>query len=351
MRIQRTIAAPLWLATVLSVAACAETPRAAESQVPADPDQVVAEVGGRKITLKEVDQKWEDFDSAERARLFQLLYQNRRTMLDQLVGDILIDQAAKSANLSADAYLAQETAKRSQPVTDADVQTFFDQNKDRAGGRSLNELRKPIEDFLQGQRKMQARAQLVDELRSANSSVRVMLEPPRYNVELAAHDPIRGNQSAPVTIVEFSDYQCPFCARVNPTIEKVRETYGNKVRIVFKDFPLANHAQAPKAAEAAHCAGDQGKYWEMHDRLFSDQRALEVPGLKASAAALGLNVAKFNQCLDSATYQAIVQEDLSLGEKMGVNSTPTLYINGRAVVGAQPFELFKSIIDEELAKR
>ena len=120
---------------------------------------------------------------------------------------------------------------------------------------------------------------------------------------------------------------------------------------MFKDFPLPNHAQAFKAAEAAHCAGDQGKYWEMHDRMFADQRALEVPALKDSATALGLNMPKFNQCLDSSTHHDIVQADLDLGEKMGVNSTPTIYINGRAVIGAQPWEVFKSIIDEELARK
>jgi protein-disulfide isomerase len=119
---------------------------------------------------------------------------------------------------------------------------------------------------------------------------------------------------------------------------------------VFKDFPLPNHAQAFKAAEAALCAGDQGKYWEMHDRLFADQRALEVPALKNSATSLGLDMGTFNQCLDSGAHQSHVQADLDLGEKMGVNSTPTIYINGRAVIGAQPFEVFKAIIDEELAK-
>ncbi len=197
-----------WLATVVAVAACAETPRAAEqSQAASNPDQVVAEVAGRKITLKDVDEKWEQFDSAERARISQLLYQNRRTMLDQLVGDILIEHAAKAANLGVDAYLAQETAKRSQPVTDQDIQAFYDQNKDRTGGRSIAELRKPIEDFLQGQRRLQARAQLVDDLRSGDSSVHVTLEPPRYTVALESHDPIRGESTAPVTLVEFSDYQ------------------------------------------------------------------------------------------------------------------------------------------------
>jgi hypothetical protein len=207
MTVHRLAAAPFWLATLLSVA-CAETPRAAEQgQVPPSPDQVVAEVAGRKLTVKDVDEKWEQFDSAERARVSQLLYQNRRTMLDQLIGDILIEQAAQTAGMGVEPYLARETAKRSQPVTDADIQAFFDQNKDRTGGRSLTELRRPITEFLQGQRRLQARAQLVDELRSANSSVRVMLEPPRYTLALAEHDPVRGESTAPVTLVEFSDYQ------------------------------------------------------------------------------------------------------------------------------------------------
>ncbi len=130
----------------------------------------------------------------------------------------------------------------------------------------------------------------------------------------------------------------------------MQQTYGNKVRIVFKDFPLPNHAEAQKASEAAHCAGEQGKYWEMHDAMFANQRALQVPALKQAARALGIDGAKFDQCLDSGKHAANVRADYELGEKMGVNSTPTIYINGRPLVGAQPFEQFKLIIDEELAR-
>jgi len=130
----------------------------------------------------------------------------------------------------------------------------------------------------------------------------------------------------------------------------VQQTYGNKVRIVFKDFPLPNHAEAQKASEAAHCAGEQGKYWEMHDAMFANQRALQVPALKQAARALGIDGAKFDQCLDSGKHAANVRADYELGEKMGVNSTPTIYINGRPLVGAQPFEQFKLIIDEELSR-
>ena len=120
---------------------------------------------------------------------------------------------------------------------------------------------------------------------------------------------------------------------------------------MFKDFPLPNHAQAPKAAEAAHCAGEQGKYWEMHDRIFGNQASLGVPSLKQHAAALSLNTASFDQCLDSGKFAGIIEEDVKLGETLGVQSTPTIYINGRPILGAQPYDVFQSVIDEELAAK
>lgn len=190
--------------------ACASDP-SASTQLPApasNPDEVVAEVGGRKVTLEELDAKWEEFDAAERARVTQLLYQNRRNMLEQLVGDILIEDAATAAKLSVDEFVAQDAAKRQKPVTDAEVAQFYEQNKDRAGGRTLDELRPQIKDFLESQRKLQMRAQLVEELKArSGANVKVLLDPPRYNVAVLDHDPIRGDAAAPVTVVEFSDYQ------------------------------------------------------------------------------------------------------------------------------------------------
>lgn len=326
----------------------AQTPSRPSASSAADP--VVAEVGDRSITLAEVDAKWQEFDAAERARVTQLLYQNRRNMLDLIVGDVLIENAAKKAGLSVEAYTERELGKRVRAVSEADIQAFFDENKERTQGRTLQELGGPITDFLQSQRRQQARAQLVDELSRASGNVRVTLEPPRTTVDIAEDNPASGAKNAAVTIVEFSDYQCPFCARVTPTMAKVMDAYGGKVRRVFKDFPLPNHPQAPKAAEAARCAGDQGKYWEMHDRLFANQGALQVSDLKQAAASLGLNQAEFDQCLDSGKWTAKVQADLAQGEKLGVNSTPTVFINGRALIGAQPFEQFKQVIDEELAR-
>lgn len=334
-----------------SAVACTSAQTApAEQAVPQSQDAVVAEVGGRKITLKEVDERWQEMDPAERARVTQTIYQHRRNVLEQMLGDMLIEEAAKAANMSVPQYLDQEAGKRVQPVTDAEVQQFYEANKERAQGRTLEQLRQPIQDFLAGQRRQQARALLVEELKAKGGGVKVLLDPPRVNVAVDPGDPVKGPANAPITIVEYSDYQCPFCARINPTLDQVRKVYGDKVKIVFKDFPLPNHPEAPKAAEAAHCAGEQGKYWELHDRMFANQQALQVPMIKQYATDVGLDMNAFNQCLDSGKHAARVAENLRSGEALGVGSTPTLYVNGRPVVGAQPFDYFKAVIDEELAR-
>ena len=192
------------------VTACSESSDVSAQAQPApasNPDQVVAEVAGRKVTLKELDAKWEEFDAAERARVTQLLYQNRRNMLDQVVGEILIEDAAKAANLSVDAYVSQDSAKRAVPVTEQEIVQFFEANRERAQGRTLEQLRGQIKDFLDSQRTLQARAQLVEELKGKSAAVKVMLDPPRYSVAVDNTDPALGEATAPVTLVEFSDYQ------------------------------------------------------------------------------------------------------------------------------------------------
>jgi hypothetical protein len=200
----RAIICGLLLATAV---ACSNAQSAPAGQTAQSPEAVAAEIGGRKITLKEIDDRWQVMDPAERARVTQLVYQNRRNVLDVMVGDLLIEEAAKAAGTPVPQYVEQQTAKRLQPITDADVQQFYDANKDRAGGRPIAELQGPIREFLASQRKQQARAQLVDDLKQKSPGLRVMLDPPRQTVEVAAHDPAMGPANAPVTLVEFSDYQ------------------------------------------------------------------------------------------------------------------------------------------------
>lgn len=161
--------------------------------------------------------------------------------------------------------------------------------------------------------------------------------------------PLKGAKNAPVTIVEFSDYECPFCSRVNPTLAQILDKYPGKVRIAFKNQPLSFHANAHLAAQAALAAGEQGKYWEMHDRMFENQRALTRPDLERYAQDLRLDMNKFRSALDNGKFKAQVDDDIALANKVGANGTPTFFVNGRKVVGAQPFEAFAKIIDEELA--
>lgn len=166
----------------------------------------------------------------------------------------------------------------------------------------------------------------------------------------ADDDPVKGPANAKITIIEFSDYQCPFCARAEPTMNQIIDTYKDDIKIVYRDFPLGFHENAQKAAEASECADEQGKFWEYHDKLFANQGALDIPSLKAYAIELKLNSAQFNQCLDSGKYEPEVKKDLEDGKAAGVSGTPAFFINGRLVSGAQPFDNFKKVIDEELGK-
>lgn len=169
-------------------------------------------------------------------------------------------------------------------------------------------------------------------------------------VPVAATGPSRGPQTAPVTIVEFADFQCPFCARLQPTLEQLIAKYGDKVRLVFRQFPLQFHTHAQKAAEASLCAWEHGKFWEMHDAMFENQQALYVDSLKAKAAALGLNADAFNSCLDSGKYADQVQRDLDDGAAAGVSGTPAIFINGRFLSGTVPLEQLSQIVDDELRR-
>lgn len=169
-------------------------------------------------------------------------------------------------------------------------------------------------------------------------------------VSIPAEAPIKGPKFAKVTVVVFSDFQCPFCSRVVPTLKQIEEKYGKDVRVVFRHQPLSFHDKAQLAAEASMAAQEQGKFWQMHDTMFANQSALDRASLERYAQNIGLNVAKFKAALDSGKYRAYVQADSAAGNAVGANGTPTFFINGRKLVGAQPFESFKSVIDDELQK-
>ena len=170
------------------------------------------------------------------------------------------------------------------------------------------------------------------------------------DLTIASKGQIRGSKGAKLAIIEFSDFQCPYCRQVTDTLKRIEERYGENVRFVFRDFPLPMHKNAPKAAEAAACAHEQGQFWAMHDKLFAAQSSLQLPDLKRLARDLALNAAEFDRCLDSGKFESQWQQNRAEGQKYGVSATPTFFINGRMVTGALPYQAFSDIVEEELAR-
>jgi protein-disulfide isomerase len=171
-----------------------------------------------------------------------------------------------------------------------------------------------------------------------------------YKVTVRPNDPMKGNKNALVTLVEFSEFQCPFCSRINPTMKQIADAYGDKVRFVFKHNPLPFHKDAFPASETSLCAHEQGKFWEMHDKLFENQRALTAPDLEKYATEVGLDMAKYKKCAESHKFKTQIDEDMELATKVTARGTPNVFVNGRKLTGAKPFEEFKEVIDEELKK-
>lgn len=172
----------------------------------------------------------------------------------------------------------------------------------------------------------------------------------KVDIEVRSDDYIQGDENATVTLVEWSDFECSYCASLAPTLEKVLADYDGQVRLIYRHFPLSFHTSAQKAAEAAECAGDQDKFWEMHDVMFNNQSALSVDSLKGYATELGLNSTTFNDCLDNGTHEQKVLDDFTEGTKVGVQGTPATFINGVMVSGAQPYGSFATAIDAALAE-
>lgn len=330
--------------TLLALPACAQSAESdAEPAAKAEPggETVVARIGESEITEAELREAAAAQLAALRQQEFKILSQ----ALSQMVAERLVEAEAATRGMDVDTFIAQEVEAKITPPTDAQVDAFYEQNKARIN-QPKDQVAGQIRQMLAQQQGQEIMSQLLAGL-SEKAGVEVLLEEPR--VEVAVGDgPPRGPEDAPVTIVEFSDFQCPYCARVNPTLDAIRERYPDQVRIVFRHFPLDFHKEAPKAAEASRCANEQGKFWEYHDLLFANQRALGVDQLKQYAARLDLDRSEFDQCLDSGREAAAVQKDVADGRAAGVSGTPAFFINGRFVNGALPLENFVQAIEAEL---
>ncbi len=304
---------------------------------------VVAKVSGVDITYSQLDEK----AAARLVRLKTQAYDIRKQTLDEMIDTQLLEAEAKKRGITVDELVAAEA--KGAEVSDEEARAFFEKNPPR-GEVDYERMKDRIKDYLQKKNEADGRSAFIGGLRAA-AGVEIFLEPLRFDVAFADADPVKGSKVAPIQIVEYSDFQCPYCSRVNPTLAQVQETYGDKVAIAFRNYPLPMHKDAPRAGAAGYCAQDQGKFWEFHDVLFENQRAQTDDDLKKYAAEVGLAAADFEACLTSNKYAERVEADRLSGEMVGVSGTPAFFINGVFVNGARPFEAFAEVIDEEIARK
>ncbi|HUE86990.1 MAG TPA: thioredoxin domain-containing protein [Vicinamibacterales bacterium] len=312
--------------------------------------EVVATVEGREITLAEVDRRWSQLDPASRMQAQQQMYEGRAQALNQLIGERMIELAAQTRGMPPEMLLETEIVKRASLVTEDDVDKAYRDAGEQAASTPLDHVRPRIREYLQQQRSAAAAGAFVEELIEASGAVAITLDPPRLDVRSLPADPAHGPADAPVTIVEFSDFECRFCKQAVPTLAKIRATFGDRVRIVYRDAPLPNHPAAYGAAEAAQCAHEQGKFWPYHDLLFANSPAFDAPRLKEYARTAGLDAARFDACLDGGIFRPAVEEDIADAQRYGVSSTPTFFVNGRIVMGAVAYETLEQIVREELER-
>lgn len=273
-------------------------------------------------------------------------YELKIKALKTVVNQRLLESEAKARGLSKEAFLQEVVDKKVPPPSVSEIEAYYLAQKDRLN-QPFDQVKQQMEQALIQAKRQQVRLSYVDGLYE-NAAVSILLNRPRVKVD---GDPsrMRGNSDAPVTIVEFADYQCPYCRNVEDAVMKAMEKYKGRVRLGFRDFPLRQiHADAERAAEASRCAAEQGKFWEYHDLLFANQVRLELNGLREYAQKTGLDVERFGACLTSGKFAGPVESDLQAGLTSGVSSTPTFFVNGIAVVGAQPASAFENIIESEL---
>jgi protein-disulfide isomerase len=317
----------------------------ASSRSPAPEAQLAARVAGRDITVGEVDQRVRDDLFARETRgNASRLYEVRASALDRMIEEALLEQESARRGTTPE-QLRQEQAAAAASVPDQEVAAFYAQHAQQMGGATLEQVGPRIRDHLAAQR---AQEQL-DALRE-RSDVHVYLVRPRLDV--AATGPSLGPAGARVTIIEFADFQCPFCQRANPVLKEVLARYPEDVRVVYRQLPLDGlHPRARAAAEASLCADDQDRFWPYHDRLYENPKALSPDDLVAHASALGLDLEQFRRCVAERTHRERVQEDAQAAAAAGISGTPAFLVNGILLSGARPASAFVQLIDEELARK
>jgi protein-disulfide isomerase len=326
-------------ASILSLAACSNQ-QPVEAAEPEGTSQVVAIFDGEPITDDDLGIK------GELTKLAQEIYKARQEALDGVIIQRVLEKEAKKNGIGVEELLNTNVDGTVEKATAAEVRAFYEQRKSRFR-KPFEEVEEQATSIVEALNIREARLKYAASLRK-DSNLEILISAPRLPINLEnAHR--RGPLDAPVTLVEFSDFQCPFCKRVQPTLESLFEEYEGKISWVYKDLPLVSiHPDAVGAAEAARCAGDQGKFWEYRDALFAESRVTKAVHPKI-VEALELDAAAFDECISSNKYTAAVQADGAEAQSLGISGTPAFVVNGILLSGAQPKEAFVSIIDAAIA--
>jgi protein-disulfide isomerase len=330
---RKQLAARIASLTVLVVLA-----RAAEVPKP----QVVAIIDGESLSRTEL----QPLIQIQLRQLRNQEYEVERRALDDVVNQRVLAKEAASQNTTPEKLLAGRTSSQLEP-TEGELTAFYLGQKDRIN-RPFADVKPQLRQNLMQLRADQAKQIFLANLRE-KYKVAILLAPPRVNVTVD-DSRAKGNAAAPLTIVEFSDFQCPYCRQAQATVAEVMSKYPGRIRLAFRDYPLAAlHPQAQLAAEASRCAAEQGKFWEYHDRLFANQNKLSPPELLEHARALQLDDRQFDTCLQSGKNRPSIDRDRQEGSAAGVNATPAFFLNGILLSGAQPAAAFAKILEQELA--
>ena len=298
----------------------------------------VARISGQVLTLGELQ-------AQEGGKLLQAQYQyylNERKALEEAIDNRLLEDEARRKQMPLDQLLESEVYKDVKDPTEDQLEVYYEGLDTQ---ESYQSIRGEVLQHIRELRRTKARAAYVEALRK-KAQINILLMPPTANVNTATAF-ARGDKAAPVVLVEFADYQCPYCQKVNPQIQQLKKEYGDALTVMYKDFPLPMHHSAQKAAEAARCAGEQGKFWEYHDVLFYSKQ-IEPDDLKEHARVLKLDTERFDTCLDNGTEAETVKHDLDEAKSLGLTGTPSFFVNGHFFSGVVDYAALKDIINQQL---
>jgi len=334
---------------MILVAVSADARRSESGKVaapsPAAKGEVLAEVDGAPITEEELDKAL----AVQLSKLEEEIFTLKQRRLDAMIVERLISKEAAKRGVSEAALLDAGVTSKVGLVTQQEVDAFYQANNLVRDDDAIR--REQVRSRLQSQKIAAQREAFVKALRSQAKVAVYLTAPPVHRIQVNVDGaPFVGATGAPVTLVEFSDFHCPFCQRAEATIGQILSRYGDRVRLIWRDYPIDSlHPQARNAHEAARCASDQGKFWPYHKALYAGPPK-QPDQLPAVAQETGLDMASFKECVASGKHRAAVQKDVEEGNRLDVTGTPTFFINGRVLAGAQPLQAFVRVIDDELAR-